>query len=236
MKRPWRASTYLAGVTLFALASIAAKCTITVAPGEQTGNLNLNIPYRSQPEGSMLCGPACVLMWRLYDKLPERSIYEISSGMGCGSYNGCSPAGIANGVNGYTRTYDAHDEGYWDGPGSDLADLQAWLHSRQLHSLARGFPVITTILGGLHAVVPNRGNFSTAPDGTRRWDYVFVHDPYLSEGPDRYYVAGQWMDAVEDQIISSSALMGWEGSFASYANIRVRGWWGTSNGPYIPVP
>ncbi|MCZ7649992.1 MAG: hypothetical protein M5U13_02030 [Thermoanaerobaculia bacterium] len=236
MKRPWRASTYLAGVTLFALASIAAKCTITVAPGEQTGNLNLKLPYRSQPEGSMFCGPACVLMWRLYDQRPEVPVQQIATGMGCSWYSGCGGPAIANGVNYYTSTYDAYEEGLWNGPWNEEEDLQAWLHARQLHSLSRGFPVIAIIIGGMHAVMPNKGNYSTAPDGKKRWDYVYVHDRYPSEGADRYYVAGRWMTEVQAHIISASAVMGWDGSFATYGNIRVRGWWGTSNGPYIPVP
>lgn len=233
MKRPLRVSTYLAGVTLFALASIAAKCTITVAPGEQTGNLNLNLPYRSQPGGSYLCAPACVLMWRLYDGRPEMSLEQIRDQMGC--FPGCWMEDIPNGVNLLTRTYDTQLEGWEDGQGAFLEDLQAWLHARQLHSLSKGVPVIA-VIGSWHAVLPNKGNYATAMDGKKRWDTVYVHDPEPSGGPNRYWIAGNWMNLVQYQVISAGALMGWDASFATHGGVHVRGWWGTRNGPYIPVP
>lgn len=218
-------------VSLSALASIGG-CKITIGGGGAAGNLNLGIPYRGQPD-LLLCGPTSVLMWRLYDGLVEISPQQLMSFMGCTVTHGCSLVQIQVGVNSYTNTHDAFLDNFGGIGYPD--DLLAEFHARQLQSLSMGNPVIATIEGDSHAVVPNKGNYSTASDGLKRWDFVYVHDPAQSNGgPNVYFSAGAWMNTVGHQVVSAAAIQGWTGSLASYGAVYVRGWSGGA--PYDPVP
>jgi hypothetical protein len=143
--------------------------------------------------------------------------------MGCSTYSGCSLEQIRNGVNYYTLTHNAVLDDY--GGIGDPDQLLAEFHARQLQSLSMGYPVIAIIENASHAVVPNEGKYSTATDGLKRWDYVYVHDPWPDGGgsANRYFVAGSWMDTVIWHVIGSSAMSGWQSSLSSYGNVYVRG-------------
>ncbi len=179
----------------------------------------LGVPYRAQDPNSFDCGPASVLMWRLYDGLPEISQQTISSWMG-GTTCGASQQVIANAVNHFTNTYDAID---------DLAgDTEyASFFSRQITSIDAGVPVIAILRGGLHAGVINGGQWHTNADGNYQWDYVYFHDPStIANDP---YSADLWQDvscppgSTCEQIASSSAIGSWSYNLTTYGGSVVTG-------------
>jgi hypothetical protein len=210
----------LAAVLASGLASMGG-CHITVGGGGSYGNLNLPVPYFSQGD-TLLCGPTTVRMWRKYDGLSDMSSESLGDAMGCPwRTSGCSQNQIRYGAQAFTVTgYDAYVDDY--GGVGDPDVLIAQFFSRQITSLANGVPVIALINGALHAVVPHAGNYTTASDGLKRWDYVYVQDP-LYGGPDLYYVAGSWTQSVVQQIISSNAAVGWDGNYEEYGDMHVKG-------------
>jgi len=197
-------------------------CHITFGGGGSYGNLNLAVPYYAQGD-TLLCGPTTVRMWRRYDGLSDMTSESLGNGMGCAWQTvGCSQEQIRSGAQIYTNTgYDAYVDDY--GGVGDPDVLLAQFFSRQITSLDNGVPVIALINGSTHAVVPHAGNYTTASDGLKRWDYVYVQDP-LAGSADYYYVAGSWMQSVVQQIISSGASNGWSGNFDTYGETHVRGY------------
>lgn len=216
-----RRSAWLAGFGLLLVLSAGVGCKITVGGGGSYGNLYLAVPYFSQGN-FLLCVPTSVLMWRRYDGLGYISPANIGSQMGCPPSVGCALDEIADGVAAFTVTgNDAYLDDY-GGVVGDPIDLAARFFSRQITSLNNGVPVIAIVNGGLHAVVPFGGHFSTAYGGLKRWDYIRVRDPW--DGDDIQYTAGVWMDLNAHQVVSSSAINGWEGNAQTYGNsMRVRG-------------
>ncbi|RMH17083.1 MAG: hypothetical protein D6696_16650 [Acidobacteria bacterium] len=187
----------------------------------------LRVPYRAQERGSLDCGPASVLMWRLYDGLSEISQSVISESMG-GTCFGTSEQKIADAVNEFTLTRDA----IWDlSSGIDPAGFM----SRQITSIDTLTPVIAIINGGFHAGVVNGGIWSQLEPGLYQWDSVYFHDPDL--GPNVVFSASAWIDASCapgtpcSQIISVSASGLAQFNLTTFGPaIRVRGSSGSPGG------
>jgi hypothetical protein len=208
-------------------------CEITFGGGGTIGNLSLGLPFRAQPD-ILLCGPTSVLMWRLGDGLGNDTPEHLGDLMGCPwRTSGCSPEQIVAGVRAFTATgYDAYLDDYGGLGNPDT--LLAQYMSRQITSLANGVPVIALVDFASHAVVVNGGNYSTAGDGLKRWDYVYIHDPLV--GANRYYTGGAWLNSTVFQIISSGATAGWQSNFEDHGEIHVRGWgeWPPHGGDWPP--
>lgn len=113
-------------------------------------DVKLGVPYRAQDPNSLNCGPASVLMWRLFDGLPEISQASIGAWMG-GSNCGYGEARIADGVRHFTNTTDA----YVDYEGEINHEE---FFSRQITSIDRRKPVIA-IVNSFHAGVVNGGKW-----------------------------------------------------------------------------
>jgi hypothetical protein len=184
-----------------------------------TSDVKLGVPYRAQAPGSFDCGPASVLMWRLYDGLSEVSQSTIGNWMG-GTCSGVSQDGIADAVNFWTHTHDA----YWDFVGEDEQDSY---FSRQITSIDTGSPVIA-IISFNHAGVINGGKWHQLSGGGYQWDYVYFHDPQTFAND--YYSADHWIDSncppgsPCEQIISVSASGAFAQNLSTYGDdIGVRG-------------
>jgi hypothetical protein len=197
-------------VILFLLLSFSTACTIGGNP-----EIELEVPYRAQALNSLDCGPASVLMWRLYDGFPEISQQSISTWMG-GTCNGASAQDIADAVNHFTNAGDA----YWDIPGGQGApeQLEREFFARQITSIDNATPVIA-IIEFQHAGVINGGRWHSVDNG-RQWDYVFFHDP--SDGPDLEIPSERWRNLncppgqACEQIISTAAAGGWSSNLQNY--------------------
>ena len=192
--------------------TVAAGCSISGSPSNKLG-----VPYRSQDQG-FYCGPASILMWRLYDGLPSISQSTIANYIGCSPSSGVSAQGIADGVNHFTYTNDT----FWDLPGGqgDPDTVRAEFFSRQITSIDLGIPVIAIVEGGLHAGVVNGGKWHTNSSGTYVWDYVYFHDPDPNfGGADIYWGANSWMESyVSSQVISTSAALSAPSNFTNYGD------------------
>lgn len=102
--------------------------------------------------------------------------------------------------------------------------------------MSNNVPVIGLIYGDTHAVVVHAGNYTTASNGLKQWDYVKVNDP-LRTSPYRQFTAGSWIDANIQQIISRAATNGWEGNFNEWGDeTQARGWhgWPPTDGEWPP--
>jgi len=203
--------------------SLIGGCRFQFGGGGTYGNLDLGVPYFSQPD-ILLCGPTSVLMWRRYDGLLYISPQNLGDMMGCAWRSvGCSVEQIVQGTRSYTsRGYDAYRDDYGGVGNPDT--LIAKYFARQITSVNNGAPVIGLIDGATHAVVVTAGNYTKASNGLKQWDYVYVQDPLLGYGY-RRYVAGTWMDTNIFQVISYAATTGWEDNYSSYGDeTQVRGW------------
>lgn len=190
----------------------------------QNSSVKLGVPYRSQAPNSLDCGPASILMWRLYDGLPEISQSTIGSWMG-GTSCGSTEQNIANAVNHFTGTHDA----YVDNDGNFYPYRENFF-SRQITSIDNAVPVIANI-GGFHVGVLNGGKWRSLSGGRYEWIYVYVHDPQTVAND--YYESSIWT-AVNcpsgsdtcAQIVSSSAIAGWQTNQSTFGNyVIVRGYY-----------
>lgn len=195
---------------------------IFCACGGAVGSNNevkLGVPYRAQDPNSLDCGPASVLMWRLYDGLSEISQQQIADWMG-GTSCGAHSDAIAAAVNNFTLTHDAFRD--LDG---DINYRQFF--SRQITSIDNRVPAIAIIRGGLHAGVVNGGKWHTNSYGEYQWDYAYFHDPFTTA--DDYYTASAWRDtncpsgSTCEQVVSSSASEAWRYNLDSYGGNVVMG-------------
>ncbi len=219
--------TTLGGVALVVITLLATAC------GEvgSDPDVKLGVPYRAQDPSSFDCGPASILMWRLYDGLSEISQSTIASYLG-GTSCGVTPNAIADGVNHFTATYDAF---------VDLAgDVEyEQFFSRQITSIDSGVPVIAIINGGLHAGVVNGGLWHENANNEYQWDYVYFHDP-LTVAND-YYTGDFWKDSncptgsACEQVASSSAVGAWSYNYSTYGGDVVLGG-GGGGGHGGPLP
>lgn len=217
------------GMRLLALLAVFGSLIAGGSGCGRVGNneeVRLGVPYRQQ-DTTFNCGPASILMWRLYDGLPEISQQTIGNWIGTSSCSGSSPQEITNGVNHFTATSDA----FWDLAGD--VEYEEFF-ARQITSLDNSTPVIALIEGGLHAGVVDGGRWHENSAGNYQWDYVYFHDPFLGAG--LYYGAGEWMDTscpsggTCGQIVSSSAIGAFNYNLATYRD-RVRVMGGGNRGP-----
>lgn len=191
-----------------------------------SSDVKLGVPYRAQDPNSFDCGPASVLMWRLYDGKSEISQQTIGSWMG-GTGCGSSQQSIVAAVNHFTATSDA----FWDLT-SEL-DYQEFF-SRQITSIDNGVPVIPILYGGLHAAVINGGKWHENADADYQWDYVYLHDP-LTRSNDQYS-ADLWRDtncpsgSPCEQIASQGASGAWSSNLQTYGGDVVLGGGGGGRG------
>ena len=202
---------------------IGAGCSIGSKP-----DYKLGLPYREQLDFGY-CGPASVLMWRLFHGYPEVSQQTILNFMGGGGC-GVSPQAIASAVRAYTATSDA----FWDlaGGQGDPELIQAQFISRQITSIDARVPVIPIVESGFHAGVINGGKWHTNTSSNyKTWDFVYFHDPDdIAGGANIYYSAGSWIDyscatgTPCSQILSTSASGAWQYNLDTYGDeIEVRG-------------
>jgi Peptidase_C39 like family len=181
-------------------------------------SVDLHVPYRAQAAGSLDCGPASVLMWRLYDGLPEISQQTIGAWMG-GTCSGVSQQALANAVGYFTNTFDA----YWDFVGDD--EIPSFM-SRQITSIDSRIPVIA-IISFNHAGVVNGGKWHDAGGGFNEWDFVYFHDPSVRAND--YYSGGLWIDSncpvgsPCEQIISYGASAAWAAHLAQFQSSVIVG-------------
>ena len=207
MRRLWKMTQVVA---ICGAVAVIAACGST-----STDEVDLDVPYVEQ-DGNFYCGPASVLMWRLYDGLAPVSQTEIAQTMGTDDACGTFAYRIDDGVRAYTNSgYDA----IWD---PDDYSNRDYFVARQITSVDSWVPVIA-IPGSFHAGVVNGGHHHEIPDsgGMRQWDYVYFHDPQI--GPDRYYDGDLWLDELCsysgdacEQIISDSATGGWYNNYSNY--------------------
>jgi len=195
-----------------------------------TNDVKLGVPYVAQDPASFDCGPASVLMWRLYDGRSRITQQEIGDYMG-GTSCGVTADAIARAVNYFTWTTDAY---------VDLAgdiEYEKFL-SRQITSIDNSVPVIALIHGGLHAGVVNGGKWHDLQSGYHQWDYVYFHDP-LTVAND-YYSGDAWKDtncppsSACEQVVSVSASGAWSSNLSTYGSHVVLGGGGggRDGGPY----
>jgi len=206
--------------------------TALVGCGATSGDdVRLNVPYVEQDFG-YYCAPASVLMWRLYDGLPEVSQAVIADYMGT-TCTGTFSYVIANGVAQFTNS---GSDAIYDG---DAYDNRKYFVARQITSIDSYIPVIA-VLQGNHAVVIDGGHHHEIPDsgGMQEWDYVYYQDPLV--GPNKKLEAADWLtercsfegDTCE-QIISANATGGWYYNYDQYSSQVVAGgsWEGGGGGP-----
>lgn len=176
------------------------------------GDFELGVPYRAQEQFNY-CAPASVLMWRLYDGLPEVSqttIFNWMGGTGC-----VNQITTRNAVNHFTRTLDA----FWDR--ASPVDAEG-LIARQITSMDRLTPVIA-VINGNHTVVINGGKWHDEGD-LYVWDRLIYHDPDPAFGRNFPVSADDWLDLLFcpesaftcDQIISGNASKAWAFNLSSY--------------------
>lgn len=197
------------------LAACLLACILEPDLGEKLG-----VPYRAQ-ESFNYCAAASVLMWRLYDGLPEisqTSIYQYMQSSYCAS----NQAAVRDAVNHFTNTHDA----VWD---LDLSQHYDRLVSRQVTAFSAGLPVLP-VVDYDHMGVLNGGKYHE--DGPYEvWDFVYFHDPDPAVGANRKIFSSSWMDTFCpiylsdcDQIVSSSAVQSWYSFYQSYAeSVRLTG-------------
>ena len=201
-------------------ASLLMFIPLTACHLPETGT-RLGVPFRQQ-QSELTCGPACVLMWALYDGVPSVTENAIASSMPGGSCNGSTPGAIAQAVNRWTYTTDAVD----DLAGNVSPEEDQFL-SRQITSMDNGVPVIALVNGGLHAVVLDGGKWHTdTTTNLRVWDFSYVNDPEQTFGDIRED-APTWVQSVCseacDQIISFSAAGAWQQNLNTYGPTVVLG-------------
>lgn len=233
-RRPGAIALSLVTYLLLGLVTIGG-CKITIGGGGSYGNLNLGVPHYHQPD-IFLCGPTSVLMWRVFNGLSYYTPQQLGDLMGCPwRTSGCSREQIADGARRYTSSgYDAYVDDYGGIGNPDV--LIAQYMSRQITSVNNGVPVIAIIENNSHAVVVHAGNYTTAANGLKQWDYVDVNDPLRSSGY-RRWVAGDWMSVNIHQVISRAATSGWEDNFNQWGDeIQARGWngWPPMDGEWPP--
>ena len=206
------------------LLSVALVCGACIPP--DTGYM-LGVPYRAQDRFNY-CTPASVLMWRLYDGLPEISqttIFNWMGGQGC-----TNQLRVRDAVNNFTATHDV----YWDNARSTEYRSMA---ARQATSIDQGIPVIVVVRFN-HTGVLNGGKWHE-DNVWDVWDFVYFHDPDPAYGANFRWVAGDWLDqfcpsnqTFCDQIISGSATAAWESNLQVYGgSVQVYGGSRGSIGP-----
>jgi len=214
------------GILFVVLIVPSLACNISRNP-----DVKLGVPYRAQAPSSFDCGPASVLMWRLYDGLSEISQQTIANFMG-GASCGVTSEAIRDAVNHFTYTHDAFRDLVGD------VEYEGFF-SRQITSIDSRVPVIAIIDGGLHAGVVNGGKWHETSGGGYQWDYVYFHDP-LTRAND-YYSADFWTDtncppgSTCEQIASFDAAGAWAYNLTTYGDDVVLGGGGGGHGGGPPA-
>jgi hypothetical protein len=168
--------------------TLLAGCRIAFSPE----GIQLDVPFEQQlPIAWDYCGPANVLMWRLYEGYPWTSQETIYATMGIGG-QGTSPPVIASAVASWANISQAsYEVQSCDGGPFDKRELIA---ARQITSIDGEAPVIVIVDGGFHAVMVTGGDWHhDSSTGLDVWDFTYIHDPQATSGH-RYYSAGHWID------------------------------------------
>jgi hypothetical protein len=137
---------------------------------------------------------------------------EIANYVGC-TTNGTSGPAIVSGVDHFTTTHDA----FYD-TDTNTTDF----FSRQITSINNSTPLVAAILG-VHVGVINGGSWHIDDDsGLNVWDFVYFHDP--EAGPNRVYVASDWMIGNTAEVIGGQASAEAAANLAEYgSSVAVRG-------------
>jgi len=176
----------------------------------------MGVPYRAQAEFNF-CVPASILMWRLYDGLPEVSQYTIFNNVGGAP---CDPYDAAYGVALYTNS---GSDAYLDLTYSPTTTERDELVSRQITSADRGIPIMPIVYPSKsHVGIINGGKY--ADKGTYwEWEFLYFHNPDPAYGANYYYTGGRWLDefcvafdAYCGQVISVSGTSGWSSNLETY--------------------
>lgn len=180
-------------------------------------SFKLGVPFRQQEEFNY-CVPASILMWRLYDGLPEITQSEIWNWLGGPP---CTPDEVPAGVAHFTRAYDA----YLDLEYIPTELERNYLIARQIMSVGESRVPVIAVVGVLqnHVGVIDGGKYHQS-GSVNVWDFVYFHDPEYFFGDD-YYSASEWIDffcsdfsSYCAQILSSSASAGWFSNYATYGD------------------
>jgi len=189
-------------------------CTQPAAPDP-------HVSYVAQ-QGELYCSAACVLSWRLHDKLDSVSQNTIFASMGGNPSTGVDQSAIPGGVNQWTGTRDA----YLDyGTGGEYTDDQGQFFSRMISSIISGVPVIALTNQGLHSVVVDGGEYhDDDTTGYHVWDSVEYMDPAI--GIRTTTPGGLSSDMGSDyvplrQVISSGAASAGASNYSSYGDSTV---------------
>jgi len=179
---------------------------------------HLGVPYREQ-EAYNYCVPASILMWRLYDGLPELSQSTIFNGVGGAP---CDGLDAAYGVALYTASgYDAYFDHIY-GPSATQRDEMV---SRQITSEDAGVPVMAVVYPTKdHVGIINGGKYEDM--GTYwEWEFLYFQNPDPAYVPNYYYTAGTWLadfceafDSECGQVISGSAAGAWSSNYSTYGD------------------
>lgn len=185
MRRRWRSRAL---ALLSPLALILSACGIWSSPS----GVLLDVDFRQQlPDSWDYCGPANVLMWRLYNGYSEVSQHQIYNSMGIGG-QGTSPEKLAEAAWSWANVLQATFERVsCDGGAFDQREIIA---ARQITSIDNDTPMIVIVDGGFHAVLAIGGDWHhDSSSGLDVWDVTYVHDPRLTHG-EVHYGAGSWID------------------------------------------
>ncbi len=201
--------------------SIPMPLVVLLATGVATGCLppdyHLGVPYREQEQFNY-CVPASILMWRLYDGLPEVSQTSIFNAIGGPP---CDGLDAAYGVRIYTNSgYDAFfDHIYY--PSETQRDEMV---SRQIVSEDTGVPVIAVVYPDKnHVGVINGGKYEQLSSGYWQWDFLYFNNPDPFQRTHDKYSAGEWLgefcdtfDSECGQVLSDAATGPWSSYYNTY--------------------
>lgn len=184
---------------------------------EQTPDYTMGVPYRAQEQYNY-CVPASILMWRLYDGLPEVSQTTIFNAIGGAP---CDGLDAADGVALYTTS---GSDVYYDLLYTPTEHERDQLIARQITSIDRAVPVIAVAPRKNHVGVINGGKYIDM--GTHvQWEFLYFHDPDSRIGADRKYSGGDWLSAFCEvfdsrcaQVISGYASSGWQAHFDEFSD------------------
>lgn len=205
---------HLSAAALAATLFLAAGCGIPEDQGFTRG-----IPFRQQIR-SNYCVPASILMWRLYDGLPEISQHVIFEEMGG---TPCTVDQVPAGVSQFTRTFDTFADIEFAPTEGDVKRIVA----RQITAVGESrFPAIAVVgLAKDHVGVLDGGKYRFDESSNLNvWETVYFHDPGESFG-DREFGASQWLDFFCRegqfhcaQVVSSSSILGWDTNLNLYGS------------------
>lgn len=189
--------------------------------GSSLDGVTLGVPYRQQFQLDWdYCGPANVLMWRLYNGYSDISQQTIYDWMGVGG-TGTSPEEIRDALVHWANvSWADFDRVACDGGPYDEREIIA---ARQITSVDNDEPVIVIVESGFHSVLIDGGDWHyDSSTGLDVWDVTYIHDPAEVAG-DHPLTAGEWIDQFAsgytcEQVFDESAVGNTGYNLETYGN------------------